>query len=74
MALMGDDLSRLAYAVTLSRRNRRVIQQNLGLSAVVIGGLVIGAIAGVFTLPMAVLAHEISEFVVIASGLRMLRT
>lgn len=74
MALMGDDLSRLAYAVTLSRRNRRVIQQNLGLSAVVIGGLVIGAIGGVFTLPMAVLAHEISEFVVIASGLRMLRT
>ena len=74
MALMGDDLSRLAYAVTLSRRNRRVIQQNLGLSAVVIGGLVIGAIAGVFTLPMAVFAHEISEFVVIASGLRMLRT
>lgn len=73
MALMGDDLSRLAYAVTLSRRNRRVIQQNLGLSAVVIGGLVIGAIAGVFTLPIAVLAHEISEFVVIASGLRMLR-
>ena len=74
MALMGDDLSRLAYAVRLSRRNRRVIQQNLGLSAVVIGGLVIGAIAGVFTLPMAVFAHEISEFVVIASGLRMLRT
>lgn len=74
MALMGDDLSRLAYAVTLSRRNRRVIGQNLGLSAVVIGGLVAGAVAGVFTLPMAVLAHEISEFVVIASGLRMLRT
>ncbi len=74
MALMGDDLSRLAYAVTISRRNRRVIGQNLGLSAVVIGGLVAGAIAGVFTLPMVVLAHEISEFVVIASGLRMLRT
>lgn len=74
MALMGDDLSRLAYAVTLSRRNRRVIGQNLGLSAVVIGGLVVGAVAGIFTLPMVVLAHEISEFVVIASGLRMLRT
>ncbi|MDA8255032.1 MAG: heavy metal translocating P-type ATPase [Betaproteobacteria bacterium] len=74
MALMGDDLSRLAYAVTLSRRNRQVIGQNLGLSAVVIGSLVAGAVAGVFTLPLAVLAHEISEFVVIASGLRMLRS
>ncbi len=29
---------------------------------------------GYFTLPIAVIAHEISEFVVIASGLRMLRT
>ncbi|WP_133372137.1 heavy metal translocating P-type ATPase, partial [Sulfurirhabdus autotrophica] len=74
MALMGDDLSRLVYAVALSHRNQRVIEQNLGLSIIVIGSLVAGAVAGVFTLPMAVIAHEISEFVVIASGLRMLRT
>jgi len=43
------------------------------LSAIVIGALVVGAVGGYFTLPIAVLAHEISEFVVIASGLRMLR-
>ena len=36
MALMGDGLSRFAYAVTLSRRNRQVSGQNLRLSAVVI--------------------------------------
>jgi len=50
-----------------------VVKQNLGLSAIVIGALIIGAIAGIFTLPVAVLAHEVSEFVVIGSGLRMLR-
>jgi len=39
----------------------------------VIASLVIGAVSGIFSLPVAVLAHEVSEFVVIASGLRMLR-
>ena len=38
------------------------------------GSIIAGAVSGYFILPVAVLAHEISEFVVIASGLRMLRT
>ena len=74
VALMADDLSRLPYLIRFSRRNWGVIRQNLILSVLVIGGLVVGAVAGVFSLPVAVVAHEISEFVVIASGLRMLRT
>ena len=73
VALMADDLERLAYALTLARRTQRVVQQNLALSTIVIGVLVIGAIVGAFNLPIAVLGHEISEFVVIGSGLRMLR-
>ncbi|NOX61643.1 MAG: cadmium-translocating P-type ATPase [Chloroflexi bacterium] len=73
VALMADDLEKLVYALELARRNQRVIGQNLALSAIVIGALVIGAVSGAFTLPIAVLGHEISEFVVIASGLRMLR-
>jgi len=73
VALMADDLEKLAYALRLAKRNQSVVNQNLALSAIVIGALVIGAIAGVFTLPIAVLGHEISEFVVIGSGLRMLR-
>jgi Cd2+/Zn2+-exporting ATPase len=73
VALMADDLEKLAYALKLAKRNQSVVRQNLILSAIVIGALVIGAIAGSLTLPMAVLGHEISEFVVIGSGLRMLR-
>lgn len=73
VAQMADDLQRLAYALTLAKRNQRVVQQNLALSALVIGVLVVGAIAGVFNLPIAVLGHKIGEFVVIGSGLRMLR-
>ncbi|GAB4577287.1 MAG: cation-translocating P-type ATPase [Anaerolineales bacterium] len=73
VALMADDLEKLAYALKLAKRNQSVVNQNLALSAIVIGTLVIGAIAGVFTLPIAVLGHEISEFIVIGSGLRMLK-
>ena len=73
VALMADDLEKLVYALKLARRNQSVVKQNLGLSAVVISALVVGAVAGVFTLPVAVLGHEISEFIVIGNGLRMLR-
>lgn len=74
VALMADDLEKLVYALQLARRNQAVVRQNLFLSAVVISTLVIGAVGGAFTLPVAVLGHELSEFVVIGSGLRMLRT
>ena len=73
VALMADDLEKLAYALQLAKRNQSVVNQNLALSALVIGVMVLGAITGSFTLTTVVLAHEISEFVVIGSGLRMLR-
>ena len=73
VALMADDLEKLVYALRLAKRNQKIVRQNLVLSAFVIGVLVLGAVAGAFTLPVAVLGHEISEFVVIGNGLRMLR-
>lgn len=73
VALMADDLEKLVYALNLAKRNQKVVGQNLVLSIIVISILSLGAIMGVLTLPMAVLGHEISEFVVIGSGLRMLR-
>ena len=73
VALMADDLEKLVYALRLAKRNQRVVRQNLALSVAVIAVLAVGAVLGAFTLPVAVIGHEISEFVVIASGLRMLR-
>ncbi len=73
VALMADDLEKLAYALRLAQRNRSVVNQNLALSAVVIGILVVGAVTGAFSLPVAVIGHELSEFVVIGSALRMLK-
>jgi Cd2+/Zn2+-exporting ATPase len=74
VALMADDLEKLVYALQLARRNQRVVRQNLALSVAVIAVLVVGAVSGSFSLPVAVVGHELSEFVVIASGLRMLRS
>jgi P-type E1-E2 ATPase len=74
VALMADDLGKLLYALKLAQRNQRVVRQNLVLSVIVIGALSLGAIAGVLALPAAVLGHEISEFVVIGNGLRMLQS
>ncbi len=73
VALMGDNLERLVYALKLAQRNHAVVRQNLALSALVIIVMVAGALSGAFTLPVVVVAHELSEFVVIGSGLRMLR-
>jgi len=74
VALMADDLERLVYALGLARRNHSVVRENLALSTAVIAVLVVGALAGAFSLPVAVIGHELSEFLVIASGLRMLRS
>jgi len=74
VALMADDLSKLADALHLARRTRAVVRQNLILSFAVLAVLVPGALFGVLNLPAAVAGHELSELFVIVSGLRMART
>ncbi len=73
VALMADDLEKLNYALALSQRSQKIVRQNLVLSAIVISALALGAISGILALPAAVLGHELSEFLVIGNGLRMLR-
>ncbi|MCW9045200.1 MAG: heavy metal translocating P-type ATPase [Alphaproteobacteria bacterium] len=73
VALMADDLEKLVYAMSLSARTQTIIRQNLTLSAIIISALIIGSISGSLSLPLVVLAHEVSEFLVIGNGLRMLR-
>ncbi|HEU0298125.1 MAG TPA: HAD-IC family P-type ATPase, partial [Longimicrobium sp.] len=72
VALMGDDLGKLPFAVGLSRRARGVIRQNLYLSLGVIALLVVATTTGLFGIGPAVVAHEGSTLVVIANALRLL--
>jgi heavy metal translocating P-type ATPase len=71
VALMADDLTRLVTAITIGRRTRRVVTQNLVLSLAILAALVPAALLGIIGLAAAVLAHELSELVVILNGTRM---
>lgn len=73
VALMGDDLDLVAWAVRHARRHAAIVRQNLVLSGLLVTGLVAGTLLGLLSLPAVVVAHELSELLVIANGLRMLR-
>jgi Cd2+/Zn2+-exporting ATPase len=72
VALMADDLSRLPFAVGLSRASRAIIQQNLAVSLAVIGLLILSSVLGWVQLSGAVLLHEGSTLVVVFNALRLL--
>lgn len=72
VALMGDDLSKLPFAVGLSRAAQRTIRQNLYVSLFVIALLVVSTVTGFLGIGLAVIIHEGSTMVVIANSLRLL--
>ena len=72
VALMADDLSKLPFAIGLSRRVRRTIIQNFVISLGVIGALVPIAALGLTPMWIAVIFHEGSTLVVVANALRLL--
>ncbi len=72
VALMADDLSKLPFAIGLSRQARRIIRQNLYVALGVIALLIVATTTGMFGIGIAVLFHEGSTLVVIANALRLL--
>jgi Cd2+/Zn2+-exporting ATPase len=73
VALMGDDLSKLPFAVGLSRASRAIIRQNLAIALGVIGLLLVTSVFGLVQLSGAVVLHEGSTIVVVLNALRLLR-
>ncbi len=72
VALMGDDLAKLPYAVALSRFSSRIIKQNLAIALIVIVLLIAASAAGAIPLSVAVVFHEGSTVVVVLNALRLL--
>ncbi|MCX7622477.1 MAG: heavy metal translocating P-type ATPase [Thermomicrobium sp.] len=72
VVLMSDDLTKLPYAIELSRAARRIIVQNLAISLGVIVVLVGSILLHGIPLPLAVVGHEGSTIVVVLNGLRLL--
>ena len=74
IALMGDDLSRLPYLYTLSRRARRVIRQNIAVAIAVKSVLAIGVPLGLVPLVAAVVVGDMGvSFAVTLNALRLAR-
>jgi len=72
IALMADDLSKLPYLVELSRKGRRVIQQNIWLSIAIKLGLGLGIVPGYVTLVVAVLVGDLgATLAVTGNALRL---
>ncbi|MBI4760453.1 MAG: cadmium-translocating P-type ATPase [Chloroflexota bacterium] len=72
VALMGDDLSKLPFAVGLGRATRNIIVQNLFISLGVIALLIVTSLTGIVSIGIAIVFHEGSTLVVVANALRLL--
>jgi len=72
IALMSDDLSKLPYLIELSRKARRVIQQNIFFSIVTKLSLGLGVFPGYVTLVSAVLVGDMgASLAVTGNALRL---
>ena len=74
VAFTGHDLRLIPRAFDHARRGRRIINQNIVLSLLIITALLPLALFGVVGLAAVVLVHEIAEVIVILNGLRAART
>jgi len=74
IALMGDDLSKIPFAVRLSRATLWNIRTNVAASLLLKLVFLALALTGHATLWMAIVADTGASLLVIANGLRLLRT
>ena len=72
IALMGDDLSRLPFAIRLSRSTLNTVRANIVVALALKALFLALAVGGVATLWMAVLADTGASLLVSLNGLRML--
>ena len=73
VALMADDLSRLPFAIALSRAAHSIVQQNLWAAFGVVALLIPATLVGLASMGIAVLIHEGSTVLVVLNALRLLR-
>ncbi|QHS24605.1 cadmium-translocating P-type ATPase [Virgibacillus sp. MSP4-1] len=73
MVLMKNDLPKIAYSVSLSKKMNRIVKQNVIFSISVIAILLLSNFMQSLNLPLGVVGHEGSTILVILNGLRMLK-
>ncbi|PEC51915.1 heavy metal translocating P-type ATPase [Bacillus sp. AFS096315] len=71
--LMKNDLTKIAKAITLSKRMNKIVKQNIIFSLSVIAFLICSNFLQIIDLPYGVIGHEGSTILVILNSLRLLR-
>ncbi|MFK2826152.1 heavy metal translocating P-type ATPase [Bacillus sp. B190/17] len=74
IVLMKNDLPKIAEAIRLSKKMKRIVKQNVIFSIAVIMLLIISNFLQVLDLPFGVIGHEGSTILVILNGLRLLKS
>ncbi|APF20616.1 heavy metal translocating P-type ATPase [Caldithrix abyssi DSM 13497] len=70
IALMGDDLAKIPFALRLGKKVRIVSTENIVFSLLVLLFLIPTAVAGMMSVATAVFFHEASELLAVGNGLR----
>ena len=73
IALMSDDVSKVPYAIGLSKKTNAIIRQNIAFALVIVFVLLIATLFGFLELSSGILGHEASALLVILNGMRLLR-
>ncbi|MEH7400149.1 heavy metal translocating P-type ATPase [Gottfriedia acidiceleris] len=73
VVLMKNDLTKIAKAITLSKRMNKIVKQNIIFSLSVIAFLICSNFLQIIDLPYGVIGHEGSTILVILNSLRLLR-
>lgn len=72
VALLSENMTKLAEAHALARRTSNIIRQNLAFAMAAMLVLVVGGLFFDLPLPLAVLGHEGGTVLVVLNGLRLL--
>jgi Zn2+/Cd2+-exporting ATPase len=72
VALLSDNLSKLAFAYRLANKTNRVIKQNLIFALGILSVMVVITLVGHLPLTLGVIGHEGGTLLVVANGLRLL--
>ncbi len=71
IALMGDDLAKILYALRLGKKAGVISRQNIVFAVATLAALIPAALLGWMSIAVAVILHEASELLAVANGLRV---
>lgn len=72
VALLSDDLTKLAHTHKLSKQANTIIRQNLYFAVGIMGVMVVTTVFWYLPLPLGVIGHEGGTLLVVSNGLRLL--